>query len=184
MSERALQQYRARLREALGVIERLQGKLAATQRAREPIAIVGLGCRFPGGCDDPDALWRRLEAGVDAVREIPADRWPPDALPRDRPELRWAALLDRVDAFDAEFFGISPREAERLDPQQRLLLEVTWEALEDAGIPIDAQAGAPVGVFAGLNSLDYQHRLMHMGVEHVDAYSATGTLLSTASGRI
>ncbi len=184
MSDRQLRQYRARLREALGVIERLQRKLAASQITREPVAIVGLACRFPGGGDGPEAFWRQLEAGVDAVREIPEERWPRDALPPDRPDLRWAGLLDRVDEFDAEFFGISPREAERLDPQQRLLLEVTHEAIEDAGIPADALAGAPVGVFAGLNSLDYQHRLMQLGVEHVDAYSATGTLLSTASGRV
>ncbi|WAS96619.1 type I polyketide synthase [Nannocystis punicea] len=188
MSEDQLRQYRARLKEATAVIERLRGKLTAEQarnEAREePLAIVGAACRFPGGGDGLDAFWERLADGVDAVREIPAERWPQDTIPGGRPEVRWAALLDAVDRFDAEFFGVSPREAERLDPQQRLLLEVAWEALEDAGARVDALAGAQVGVFAGLNSLDYQHHLMRRGLADVDAYSATGTLLSTASGRI
>nr|ALD82522.1 polyketide synthase [Nannocystis sp. MB1016] len=188
MSEDQLRQYRARLKEATAVIERLRGKLTAEQARNEardePLAIVGAACRFPGGGDGLDAFWERLADGVDAVREIPAERWPQDTIPGGKPEVRWAALLDAVDRFDAEFFGVSPREAERLDPQQRLLLEIAWEALEDAGARIDALAGAQVGVFAGLNSLDYQHHLMRRGLADVDAYSATGTLLSTASGRI
>ncbi|MDC0746351.1 type I polyketide synthase [Polyangium mundeleinium] len=150
----------------------------------EPLAIVGMACRFPGGGDSPDAYWDLLVRGVDVVREIPADRWPAEALPGDNPAARSAALLDRVDGFDAAFFGISPREAESLDPQQRLLLEIAWEALEDAGQRPEALSGTATGVYVGFNSLDYQHRLILRGTSDVDAYSALGNLLSTASGRI
>jgi len=183
VSEEQLKQYRARLREASAAIAGLRGKLAEEQARREPLAIVGMGCRFPRA-DAPEAFWSALARGVDGVREIPGERWPRDVIPGGRPEVRWAGLLDAVDGFDAGFFGISPREAERLDPQQRLLLEVSWEALEDAGLPVTGLAGAQVGVFAGLNSLDYQQRLMRRGMADVDAYTATGNLLSTASGRI
>ncbi|MBL8975881.1 MAG: type I polyketide synthase, partial [Myxococcales bacterium] len=183
MSEDQLRLYRTRLREATAAIEALRGKLAAEQGRREPLAIVGMGCRFPQA-DGPEAFWTALARGVDGVREIPGSRWPRDAIPGDRPEVRWAGLLDAVDGFDAAFFGVSPREAERLDPQQRLLLEVAWEALEDAGARATELAGAQVGVFAGLNSLDHQHRMMRRGLADVDAYTATGNLLSTASGRI
>ncbi len=185
MSDGLMEQYRARLRDATAVIERLRQKLAGEGRdQREPLAIVGMACRFPGGSDSPEAYWRALEHGVDAVREIPAERWPAEAIPGERPEARRAALLDRVDTFDAAFFGISPREAESLDPQQRLLLEIAWEALEDAGVPSEALLGTAAGVFAGFNSLDYQHRLLLRGLEHMDAYGVTGNLLSTAAGRI
>ena len=183
MSEEQLKQYRARLREASAAIAGLRGKLAEEQGRREPLAIVGMGCRFPRA-DAPEAFWSALIRGVDGVREIPGERWPRDAIPGGRSEVRWAGLLDAVDGFDAGFFGISPREAERCDPQQRLLLEVSWEALEDAGLPVTGLAGAQVGVFAGLGSLDHQQRLMRRGMADVDAYTATGNLLSTASGRI
>ena len=183
MSEDQLRLYRTRLRQATAALEALRGKLAAEQGRREPLAIVGMGCRFPQA-DGPEAFWTALARGVDGVREIPGSRWPRDAIPGDRPEVRWAGLLDAVDGFDAAFFGVSPREAERLDPQQRLLLEVAWEALEDAGARATELAGAQVGVFAGLNSLDHQHRMMRRGLADVDAYTATGNLLSTASGRI
>src|SRR5262245_47240634 len=111
----------------------------------DPVAIVGLGCRFPGG-SGPEAYWRLLLAGGDAVRDVPPGRWDveglfdPDPAAPGRISSRWAALVEDIDAFDAEFFGISPREARRVDPQQRLLLEVAWEALEDAGIPPTALA--------------------------------------------
>lgn len=114
MSEDQLRLYRTRLREATAAIEALRGKLAAEQGRREPLAIVGMGCRFPQA-DGPEAFWTALARGVDGVREIPGSRWPRDAIPGDRPEVRWAGLLDAVDGFDAAFFGVSPREAERLD---------------------------------------------------------------------
>src|SRR5689334_4338260 len=107
----------------------LHDELEALQQARaEPIAIVGLGCRFPGGADTPDAYWQLLHDGVDAIAEVPADRWDVEAYYDPNPDApgkmttRYGAFLERVDAFDAEFFGIAPREARRMDPQQRLLL--------------------------------------------------------------
>ncbi len=104
----------------------------------EPIAIIGIGCRFPGA-NDPAAFWQLLRDGVDAIREVPADRfdqhafYDPDPATPGKMNTRWGGFLGQVDQFDANFFGISPREALRMDPQQRLLLEVTWEALQDAG---------------------------------------------------
>jgi len=129
------------VKRALLAVKELQAKLDAAEQARsEPIAIVGLACRFPGGADSPAAFWELLRAGVDAVREVPADRWDIDAYYDPDPSAigkmatRWGGFLDRVDQFDAEFFGLSPREAARMDPQQRLLLEVAWEAIESAAI--------------------------------------------------
>ncbi|MDC3954535.1 type I polyketide synthase [Polyangium jinanense] len=173
------------LQRAITALEKMKARLDAVERAAsEPIAIVGAGCRFPGGGNGPEAFWRLLEEGVDAVREIPPDRWPPDAISGNHPEARWAALLDDLRGFDAAFFGISPREAETLDPQQRMLLEVTWEALEDAGQRQDLLAGGKVGVFVGLCGNDYQQIVGDALLGRYDAYCATGNLFSTAAGRI
>src|SRR5690242_18885014 len=112
----------------------------------EPIAIIGIGCRFPNGAG-PDAFWRVVRDGVDAITEIPRDRFDVEALysatagTPGRISTRWGGFLQGLDLFDAQFFGISPREADRLDPQQRLLLEVGWEALEDAGQVRERLAG-------------------------------------------
>jgi acyl transferase domain-containing protein/acyl carrier protein len=180
-----LEKYRSRLREALTVINELKSRLDEAERGKsEPIAIVGLGCRFPGGGQGQDAYWRVLERGIDAVREIPADRWPSEAIGGQRPEVRWAALLEDVSGFDAAFFGISPREAETLDPQQRLLLEVTWEALEDAGLRADAMVGARAGVFVGMVGADYLRIVEEARANRYDAYCLTGNMASTAAGRI
>src|SRR5712692_3470587 len=130
--------------------------------AAEPIAIIGVGCRFPGA-DTPDAFWRLLMDRVDAITEVPRDRWDVDALFDPNPAAagkvatRWGGFLDEVDTFDPCFFGISPREASRMDPQQRLLLEVAWEAFEDGGQTLEGLAGSQTGVFIGLHghSLDY-----------------------------
>ncbi|UQA61056.1 type I polyketide synthase [Polyangium aurulentum] len=149
----------------------------------EPIAIVGIACRFPGGAADPEAFWRMMLDGVDAVREVTPARWPAELIPEDRPGARYASLLEGLDRFDAAFFGISPREAEALDPQQRMLLEVAWEALEDAGQRPDRLAGTRTGVFVGITALDYQ-RIVMSGPEHLDAYGAMGTMLATAAGRL
>lgn len=180
-----LDEYRSRLREALGIINDLKSRISTSEQARtEAIAIIGIGCRFPGDNNGPDGFWNTLEQGIDPVREIPEERWPRNAIPGDRPEVRWAALLDDIGRFDAEFFGISPREAVSLDPQQRLLLEVAWEALENSGELAPKLMGTRTGVFLGLAILDYQQRIIDAGMEAVDTYSFTGNLGSTAAGRL
>jgi acyl transferase domain-containing protein len=154
-----------------------------------PIAIVGIGCRFPGGVTDPESFWRLLRDGVDAIAEIPSDRIDIDTYYDPRPALagkmstRWGGFLDRIEMFDAAFFGISPREADRLDPQQRLLLEVAWEALEDAGQPLERLAGSLTGVFVGLWLNDYEARLF-ADPAAADFYMTTGTGRYSASGRL
>src|SRR6266852_6215455 len=131
-----------RLRRALLAIERRQKKVDHLESAgRMPIAIIGMGCRFPGA-DSPEALWRLLRDGTNMIRDVPPDRWAiddyydPDPAAVGKMYTRVGGFIDRVDGFDAEFFGIAPREAVSMDPQQRLLLEVAWEALENAGLPV------------------------------------------------
>jgi phthiocerol/phenolphthiocerol synthesis type-I polyketide synthase C len=148
--------------------------------ADEPIAIVGIGCRFPGA-DRPAAFWRLLSDGVDAITEIPADRWDADA--SETAATRWGGFLDQVDQFDPQFFGISPREAARMDPQQRLLLEVAWEALEDAGQVPERLAGSRTGVFIGISTYDYGHFQLGQPAL-IDAYTGTGSALSIAANRL
>ncbi|HTN85332.1 MAG TPA: acyltransferase domain-containing protein, partial [Sorangium sp.] len=155
----------------------------------EPIAIVGVGCRFPGGVRDAASFWRLLEQEVDAICEVPGDRWDIDAYYDPDPDAkgkmtsRWGGFLDELDRFDAAFFGISPREAASIDPQQRLLLEVTWEALEDAGQTLDQLMGSDTGVYVGIGGSEYQARALSRA-EAIDAYSMLGTLHSTAVGRL
>lgn len=156
---------------------------------REPVAIVGIGCRFPGA-NGPDAFWRLLADGVDAIREVPPDRWSLDELHDDDPaapgkmNTRWGGFLNDVDRFDAAFFGITPREAAHIDPQQRLLMEVAWEAIEDAGVPIEKLGGQPVGVFVGMSSFDYGGRQLARFEEIRDGYVNTGSALSIAANRL
>src|SRR5437773_1303426 len=122
----------------------------------EPVAVIGIGCRFPGGATSPDRFWDLLIEGRDAVTTVPASRWNMDAYfdpdPRAPGKIASAfgAFIDGVDRFDAAFFGISPREAARMDPQQRLFLEVAWDALEDAGQTMTALSGSRTGVFVGV----------------------------------
>ena len=155
----------------------------------EPIAIVGIGCRLPGGADDPQTLWTLLRDGFDAVGPIPSMRFDVDALFDERPATpgkimsRWGGFIEGIEDFDASFFGISPREAQRLDPQQRLLLETAWEALEDAGIPADRLAGTSTGVFVGMWLNDYESRLFS-DTDGVDFHMTTGTGRYSASGRL
>ncbi|MEM9491151.1 MAG: polyketide synthase, partial [Myxococcota bacterium] len=172
------------LHRAIMLLEKAEKRLAEVEgHAREPIAIVGMGCRFPGGGDTPQQFWQMLENGVDAIRKIPAERWQHRADERFR-DAAWAGLLDGTEEFDPEFFGIAPREAKKLDPQQRLLLEVSWEALENAGIPADGLAESRTGVFVGISTLDYRERLVVGGFEYLDNYSFTGNMLNTAAGRL
>jgi len=158
--------------------------------APEPIAVVGIGCRLPGGCDSPDALWRFLAEGRDGVTEVPAERWDVDEFYDPAPQTpgkmytRWGSFLTGdVGAFDAGFFGISPREAARMDPQQRILLEVAWHALEDAGLPLERLAGSQTGGFIGVCANDYSF-LHHPDPRQLDAYTATGNAHSIVANRL
>ena len=145
---------------------------------------------FPGGGNGPAGFWRMLAAGVDATRDVPADRWDADAYYDADPDaagrmyVRRGAFLDGVDRFDAGFFGISPREAASMDPQQRLLLEVVWEAIEDAAIPRDALAGTATGVYVGVMFHDYAQLIASAGLQHVDTYFGTGNGVAFLAGRL
>jgi acyl transferase domain-containing protein/acyl carrier protein len=169
----------------------LQSKLDAVDAAgSEPLAIIGVGCRFPGGADSPDAFWRLLRRGGDGIIEVPRDRWDvgayydPDPDAPGRMSTRFGGFIGGIDRFDAEFFGITPREAASMDPQQRLLLEVAWEALEDAGQAPDSLAGSATGVFVGVCNADYFQNVVRQDPAGLDAYVATGGAHSVAAGRV
>ena len=164
---------------------------AGADRATEPLAIVGIGCRFPGGADDWQTFWRLLEEGRDAVVETPEDRWSRDLFyqeGRARPgktQSRWGGHVTGIDEFDPQCFGISPREAAVMDPQQRMLLEVAWRAIEDSGCGARNLAGTDVAVFVGISSFDHAVATLSFqdrGV--IDAYSNTGGSSSIAANRI
>ncbi len=182
---------RERLQNAVLAIKTLQARLASVESGmREPIAVIGVGCRFPGGAIDPESYWRLLREGRDGTCEIPGWRWPVDEFYSDAPDapgkmyVKRGGFVEGIENFDADFFGISAREALRLDPQQRLLLEVTWEALEDAGIAPDGLAGSSTGVFVGLTFNDYGEILRAAGTDYLDAYQMTGSCLNFGPGRI
>jgi myxalamid-type polyketide synthase MxaB len=182
---------RAVLERALQAMEEMQRKLDALQRdKKEPIAIVGMGCRFPGQATDPEAYWKLLHDGVDAIGEVPPDRWDIDAYYDPDPDCpgkmytRMGGFLNAVDKFDAQFFGISPRETTKTDPQQRLALEISWEALENAGIDPQKLMGSQSGVFLGITNTDYARVVERAGVSAIDAYYLTGNCLNFAAGRI
>ena len=152
------------IKRALFELREMRARVEFLERQRnEPIAIVGMGCRFPGA-STPDEFWQLLHDGRDAIREVPRDRWDIDAWFDADPDApgkmstRHGGFLDRRRRFDARFFGITPREAATMDPQQRLLLEVAWEALEHGGIAPDRLQGQAVGVFIGLAASDYLQR--------------------------
>jgi acyl transferase domain-containing protein/thioesterase domain-containing protein/ubiquinone/menaquinone biosynthesis C-methylase UbiE/acyl carrier protein len=157
--------------------------------AIEPVAIIGIGCRMPGGVKGRDDLWNLLVGGVDAVTEIPKGRWNlsatyhPDPARPGRTYSRWGGFLDHIDRFDAQFFGISPREAASADPQQRILLEVAYEAVEDAGLTLPALVGKRVGVYVGMSSFDYSFQQVHDRAS-IDGYTALGLSLCIAANRI
>ncbi|WP_036346582.1 type I polyketide synthase [Mycolicibacterium aromaticivorans] len=159
---------------------------------REPLAIVGIGCRLPGGSDSVDSLWNLLCSETDATSVVPESRWNADRYHDPNPAkvgkivARRGGFLSEIDQFDPQFFGISPREAHSLDPQQRLLLHVAWEALEDGGIPADSLAGSDVGVFIGGFTLDYQ-LLQNQGRTsryRFKAHSATGMMMTMLANRL
>jgi acyl transferase domain-containing protein len=181
------------LQRALVELKQLRARVEADERTRsEPIAVIGVGCRFPGGGNDPDAYWRLLRNGVDAVTEVPPTRWDVDAFFDADPDApgktytRRGGFLDLpIETFDALFFNIPPREAVKMDPQHRLLLEVAWEALERAGIPPTNLVGSRTSVFIGMSNNDYVQRcLLHGDPGAIDAYVGTGNPLNCAAGRL
>jgi acyl transferase domain-containing protein len=185
------QDYRALMKRALLELREMKAKLASLEsRQQEPIAIIGIGCRFPGGADTPEALWDLLCQGKDAITEVPVDRWNLDQYYHPNPGTpgkiytRYGGFVPHLQDFDAAFFGIVPREATTLDPQQRLFLEVSWEALEQAGLNPQQLAKSKTGVFLGICNGDYSRRLARLDPTTIDAYLGTGNAHSTASGRL
>ena len=182
------------LRRALTAIRNLKERVRHLEsRAGEPIAVVGMACRLPGGADTPEKLWALLRDGVDATSEVPADRWDVESL--YDPDLeavgriyvkRGGFLEGPVDRFDAAFFGISPREAEVMDPVQRLLLELSWEALERSGTPPHSLEGSDTGVFVGLAGSEFEgfQHLHGVHLDDVHAYRGLGSASSVSGGRI
>jgi microcystin synthetase protein McyG len=181
----------APLKQAVLALKQVREELDELRLAhREPIAIVGMGCRFPGGGDNPAAYWQALRAGVDGIVEVPPDRWPIDAYYDPDPDApgkmytRHGGFIRDVDRFDAAFFRINPREASRIDPQQRLLLEVSWEALEDAGHAPDRLVRSDTGVFVGLMTTDYLRLLITSEALLRDPFAAMGNGTSFPAGRL
>lgn len=177
------------LQNAFFLLRQAQAKLADYERAgSEPVAVIGVGCRFPGARNKAE-FWRLLCEGGDAIREVPADRWDIDEYyDRDtsapgKMNTRWGGFVDKVDEFDADFFDISPREAIQIDPQQRLALEVAWEALEDAGLPADRLAQSRTGVYVGVLGFDYAI-LQAKDISDMDIFSATGNSHAILANRI
>ncbi len=180
----------AYLRRALVDLNETRRRLhEAESRLAEPIAIVGMGCRYPGGVQSPEELWELLEAGRDAVSELPGDRaWDiqqlPSAVPGNPAATHKGGFLEGVGDFDAEFFGIDEAEARLMDPQQRLLLETTWEACEYGGIDPGALRGSDTGVFAGINVLSYGAWLLGAVPQSAEGYAMMGNSGSMGSGRL
>jgi acyl transferase domain-containing protein/acyl-CoA synthetase (AMP-forming)/AMP-acid ligase II/acyl carrier protein len=154
----------------------------------EPIAIIGIGCRFPGA-NNPESFWQLLRNGVDAITEVQPERWDnrlfydPKLGDPGKMNTRWGGFVDNVDQFDPDFFGISALEAASMDPQQRLLLEVTWEALEDAGLVLQRLSGTKTGVFIGISTNDYSRIQLSRDYRH-DIFWGTSNALSIAANRI
>lgn len=180
--------------EALRKIDDLTARLEIAEKGdTEPIAVVGMGCRFPGGVDNSSQYWRFLQDGLDGIVQVPPERWDADAFYSDDHSVpgticsREGGFLTswRPDEFDAEFFGLSPREAAAMDPQQRLLLEVAWEALENAGITASTIRGTQTSVFVGMTTYDYTLTLAgRLPPEEVDPHVPFGNAANFAAGRL
>ncbi|NER24035.1 MAG: type I polyketide synthase [Symploca sp. SIO1C2] len=179
-------------KQVLLALKEARARLETVERSKsEPIAIIGMGCRFPGGANDPETFWRLLRDGTDAIMPIPCSRWDIDAHYDPNPDtngkmyIRQAGLLSQVDQFSPQFFGISPREAISLDPQQRLMLEVSWEALERAGQAPNELKDSQTGVFLGIGQNDYAQLQLTSGeIERINPYDGTGNGFCFASGRL
>ena len=168
-------------KKALLALRQMQSKLEALEQAKhEPIAVVGMSCRFPGA-NNPEEFWQLLQNGRDAITDVPQDRWDRDISPE---QITQGGFAPHLKEFDPSFFRIAPKEAVSIDPQQRLLLEVSWEALENAAIPADRVRGSQTGVFIGIAAVDYWHQLLSRSKTDIDPYLTTGNTHSLASGRI
>ncbi len=180
------------MKKALNELRSLRSQIRDLQyKKTEPVAILGIGCRFPGSCDSPDDFWQLLNQGVDAVSEVPKNRflidkyYDPDPDAPGKIYTKNGGFLGDVDNFDADFFDMTPREVISLDPKQRVLMEVTWEALENANIPSDSLYGESAGVFFGMSSYDFMMKqAKSLCPEDIDAYFSTGNAQCVASGRI
>ena len=174
-----------------GIIRAVRTQDPLIQMSKDRIAIIGIGCRFPGGINHPDALWKLLVEGREAVSDVPPDRWNVERFYDAEPGIagksiaRRGGFVDGIDQFDPQFFGISPREAPYVDPQHRLLLETAWEAIEDAGLVLDFEKGTDLGVFVGISHNDYQ---VIQGTpwdsQGISPHSPTGSAHSIAANRI
>lgn len=169
----------------------LLAQMVKAEAAGEPIAVVGMGCRFPGGADSPAAYWRLLREGRDVIKEIPRDRWDLDEVYDPNPDApgkiytRWGGFLDDIDRFDATLFGISQADAEGMDPQQRIVLETAWEALESAGYPPMGLMGSQTGVFLGSFQTTYAELRAREGdLSTADESSLGGVVRCMAAGRL
>lgn len=186
------QELEGALRKSFTIIQQLKKQLAeADQRSPEPIAVIGMACRFPGGAGTPEAFWRVLTSGADTVGEIPGDRWSWRQFYNADPKVagthyvRHGSFLENVADFDPEFFGISGREADALDPQHRLLLELSWEALERAGVAPQQLRHSQTGVYVGIGQNDYaQLRLFGGRPDRISPYDGTGSSFCFSAARL
>ena len=180
------------MQNALHEIQNLRAKISDLEKTNnESIALIGMGCHFPGGAENPEKFWQLLVNGIDAVTEVPAMRWSSDLYYDADPNApgkmhsRYGGFLQaRIDEFDPQFFGMTPREALSLDPQQRLLMETTWQALENANIATDSLFKSKTGVYIGMAAGDYAHKVLNSNPSYLDAYYETGNALSVAAGRL
>ena len=177
------------LQRAALAVKEMRSRLDAMERQQtEEIAIIGMGCQFPGGASNPESFWQLLRNGIDATTEVPSQRWDADTYYDSNPETpgktytKRGGFLNTIETFDAEFFGLSPREAVTMDPQQRLLLEVSHSALENAGQAANKLIGSKSGVFVGISVNEYAQTIVNNA--DIDIYTATGNALNVAAGRL
>ena len=170
------------MKQALKAIQQLKARVIELESTGiEPIAVVSMGCRFPGDNTNPSRLWDNLRRGQDAITEIPKDRWDVDSFYDPDPDVpgkmytKFGGFLDKVDHFDPAFFGISAREATSMDPHQRLLLQTIWESLEYGGIDPSSLYGSKTGVYVGVSNFEYgSHLLFPNNPSNISTYSGTG----------